>query len=46
MWGLAASACRISVADLGSLNTSEAVLLVPRILASVFMSCTRNCLKR
>src|SRR6266853_3815777 len=46
MCGLAARACNMSRAELGSLNASGAVLLVPRILASAFRSSRRSSLNR
>src|ERR1700730_3149428 len=44
--GLAARACNMSRDELGSLNASGAVLLVPRILASAFRSSRRSSLNR
>src|SRR5271169_3400472 len=46
MWGLAASARKMSCAELGSLNASGAVLFVPRIFARAFKSSRRSSLNR
>src|SRR5579863_4208158 len=46
MCGLAARARRISCAELGSLNASGAVLLVPRMFARAFKSSRRSSLNR